>query len=177
MGKQAKKKQKTEAQSKGQKTHNRATRGVNTKRKQIVWETRQETYKDKDGNEKTRMVKVTYPNNLLWDWSRTHDAVVNDDGITQLMRRKPEKQKPLPAPLDTLLDNTWEEDLSQYAEEHSAKVERTPLGNGVFRYEVWRNEYSKMTNKHERCVLLTVDSPRSVHKPIKRKRKFSRKRR
>lgn len=174
MGKQAKKKIKSEAQANTQKRHNRATRGCNTKRRPCVWETRQEVYKDEDGNEKTRTIKITYPNNLLWDWSRIYDAVVDNDGVTKLMRRKPAKQKPLPAPLDTLLDDAWEDDLKAYAEEQESAVDRTILGDGRFRYEVWREESSKWTGKPERRVILSVDSSRSVH--VKKKKKFSRKR-
>lgn len=174
MGKQAKKKQKTEAQAKAQKRHNRGTRGINTKRRPCVWDTRQEIYKDSDGNEKERTVKVTYPPYLQWDWSRIYDAVVDDEGRTRLMRRKPDKQKPLPSPLDTLLEDTWETDLNDYAERHKAKVERTPIGDGIFRYEVWRNEINKRTNKPERKVILAVDSPRSKATLVKKKkRKFS----
>jgi len=177
MGKQAKKKQKSEAQIKGQKRHNKANRGINTKRRPILWETRERVKKDKDGNEVIEQFDVTYPPNILWDWSRIYDAVTDDEGITRLVRRKPEKQKPLPAPLDTLLDDTWEEDLQAYADDHNAGVSKTPVGGGRFTHEVWREEYSPITGKNERRVLLTVAGARSTKVPTTKKRKkFSRKR-
>ena len=177
MGKQAKKKQKSESEAKGQKTHNRATRGINTSRRPCVWETRQEKYKDSDGNDAVRTVNVNYPNNTQWDWSLMYDAVPDEDGVMRLMRRKPEKQKPLHVPFNELLNDSWEEDLAQYAEEKSAGINRTPLGAGRFQFEVFREEYNPMTSKNERKVLLTVDSPRNMHVAVGKKQGFSRKKR
>jgi hypothetical protein len=175
MGKQAKKKAKSETQAAKQNHHNRATRGINTTRKQIVWDTKQEVYKDKDGKEKVRTVDIAYPPNLQWDWSRIYDVVNNDEGVAVLMRRKPEKQKPLPAPLDTLLEDTWELELAEYASENDAKVERTPLGDGRIRHDVWRNEIDPRTLKEKRRkVIFSITSSRKVRIP-KRKGKFRKK--
>jgi len=175
MGKQAKKKQKTDGQGKTQKNHNRATRGVNTKRRACVWETRQENCKDKDGNPAVKTVKVTYPNNTQWDWTLLYDAVPDEEGVTRLMRRKPEKQKPLPAPFNELLNDNWDEDLAQYAEEQHAGIDKSSIGGGRFRFEVFREEYDRQTGKNRKKVLLTMDSPRNTYVP-KSKKGFRKKR-
>lgn len=161
-----------------QQNHNSATRGINTKRKLILWERREVVKKSKDegGAETIEYVDVKYPPNMMWDWTRIYDAVSNNEGVTRLMKRKSDRQKPLQAPLDSLLNNSLDEDIVGYAEEHNARVVRTPLGDGRFRFEVVTEQADFHTNKNKTVVLLTVDGARGTSVPIKRK-KFSRKKR
>tara|TARA_R100001244_G_scaffold128115_1_gene98972 strand:- start:881 stop:1420 length:540 start_codon:yes stop_codon:yes gene_type:complete len=179
MGKQAKKKQKSDVVGQSQKTHNRATRGVNTSRRLCVWGYEERvTGKDAEGNALTKKVKITYPQNTMWDWTRIYDAVPGNDGVLRLMRRKSEKQKPLQAPFDRLLDDTLDDDIRGYAEDHSAGVERTSIGDGRFQSEVFMEEFCLLTNKKKKRIMLTVVSSSNAHfqKP-KNNKKFSRKKR
>lgn len=123
MGKQAKKKQKSEAQSGNQKNHNRATRGINSKRRGAVWSIKRYKAKDEDGKEVERKHYVTIPVGTLWDpW----DPNKND-------RRKATE------PFDSLhLD--WREQMMEYAADNNARVGQIELGDGRFLYRVYQGE-------------------------------------
>lgn len=140
MGKQAKKKQKSEAQAAGQKTHNRATRGINTKRKGALWARRFVKSKDEEGNEVELPYDIFVPPRTMWDpWDRSR----NDE------RRTDE-------PFDSLhLD--WREEMMHYAAEINAHIGRLPLGDGVFLYRV----YYGNNPREPKEVLFEVESSRS----------------
>lgn len=157
MGKTAKKKEKSAAQAATQRRHNRATRGNNTKNRPIEWKQ-----------------NVLYNPWLQWDWSRTHDALVDpNDGRTVLVKKKPEKQQPLPEPIDLLLSD-WEDGLRSYALEKDAEIERTPLIDGRYKYTVWKESFDQLRSERSKEVLLTVESPRNLH--FGRRKKFRKKR-
>jgi hypothetical protein len=134
MGKQAKKKVKSDAQMSKQKRHNRATRGMNTKKRGAVWAIRR--YKAKEKNEDGEMVEVersyevTIPPGTLWDpWD-------------------PNKNDPRKAtePYDALhLD--WREEMMEYAADNNARIGKISLGNGEFLYRVFQGESVEKPDK------------------------------
>ena len=121
MGKQAKKKQKDA--SSNQKTHNRSTRGINTKRKGVLWAIRRRKVKNKDGEEKEVKEKVFIEPNTFYD---PFDKNKND-------RRKAVE------PFDSLhLD--WREEIMEYAADNNARIGKLDLGDGEFLYRVYQGE-------------------------------------
>jgi hypothetical protein len=160
MGKQAKKKQKTEGTAKDQQRHNRATRYSCSKNRPIVWD--RAVMQDGD------IYEVLLPPNTQWDWSRTHDAVTVDDGTTKLM---PKKQPNLYEPFDTLLDD-FGDNLRGFAEFHKAKIERDVVREGYFKYTVYREIVDHMRPKGKgRETLLTVDSSQNLNVGSPRRRR------
>ena len=121
MGKQAKKKVKTSDGN--QKTHNKATRGINTRRRGATWAIRRYKAKDSEGNEVERNHIVTVPVNTLWDpW----DPNKNDSRKAQ-------------EPYDALhLD--WRHEMMEYAADNNARIGKLDLGDGVFLYRVFQGE-------------------------------------
>lgn len=158
MGKQAKKKQKSDTQAAEQKIHNRATRFSNTKNRQIIWDKKKR--KKENGLEDTYL--VTYPPNTQWDWSKIYDAAPDQDGTMRLVRKKSDKQPPLYEPYDMLLED-WEDGIRGYAEQYvNAKIEREQLSNGRFIYTVFQ-KVKDNKNKEVKLTLLTIESPRNIH--------------
>lgn len=154
MGKQAKKKLKTETQVSGQKHHNKATRFMNTKKKGVLWAIRQvpirnkrgQVQKDEEGNVKTREHKVYVPPRTGWDY---WDKSKNDAEKAQ-------------EPFDALhLD--WRQEIMEFAADNSAKIARIDQGDGVFLYQVYRDEPVGEDGKPGgRTVFFEVESTKSL---------------
>jgi len=132
MGKQAKKKVKTG--SVNQQVHNKATRGINTHRRGVLWAIREVPIKekgvlkkDKDGNAITRKVEIFVPPNVGWDiW----DQAKND----------PKKAQ---EPFDSLhLD--WRAEMMEFAVDNDAKIGKTDLGDGTFLYRVYKEDKNSL---------------------------------
>ena len=132
MGKQAKKKQKGEEQAANQQRHNRATRGINTRRRGATWAKRQRKTKDKEGNEVIETYRIEVPPRTYWDpW----DQNKND-------------RKKAVEPFDALhLD--WRHEMMEYVAEKNetrrqgekkVRIGKLELGNGVFLYRVFKGE-------------------------------------
>ena len=149
MGKQAKKKQKSDAQNANQQHHNRATRGINTRKRGSVWAIRKyklkdkegKVVKDKEGKDVERSLEVMVPPRTLYDpW----DQNKNDP------RKAAE-------PFDSLhLD--WREEMMHYAADNNARIGRIVLDNGEFLYRVFQGE--------------NVDEPDKVFFEMQSARKF-----
>lgn len=154
MGKQAKKKEKSEAQAQRQKRHNKATRGMNTKKRGVLWATRQRKVKDEEGNEVIQNYGVYVPPGVGYD---PFDKQKNDPSAAQ-------------EPFDALhLD--WREQAMYYMAEENARVDKTDLGDGVFLYRFYRE--SPGGNKE---VLFEVQSSKKfVFEPKKRRPKGAQK--
>jgi len=136
MGKQAKKKDKSDAQAAKQKHHNKATRGINTRRRGVLWSLRQRRVKDKEGNEEIRTEKVYVEPNTMYD---PFDKAKNDPSIAH-------------EPFDALhLD--WREHIMHYVADNEARMETINLGNETFLYRVF-----KETPGGNREVLFEVQS-------------------
>lgn len=152
MAKAAKKKQKTEAQAATQRTHNRATKGNNSRNRPLVWDRR--LVKEDDGTYTKDVVE--YDSKTQWDWMKIYDAATDQQGVTRLVRKKREKQPPLYEPYDTLLED-WEEGIRAFALDWGAQIDRAQLDNGWFRYTVYQKAGENT------FTLLTVDSPKNIH--------------
>lgn len=146
MGKQAKKKQKTEAQLKGQKRHNAGTRGVNTKKLGALWAIRQvplrnkkgEVKKDDEGNVLTREVEVRVPVDAGYDMFAKYD-------------------KNSPEPFDSCtLD--WRQEVMEFCADNGARVAKIDKGDGVFAYRVYRDEPNPKGKGMIRNVLFEIES-------------------
>lgn len=136
MGKQAKKKEKSEAQLKGQKKHNRNTKGINTKKQGSLWAIRH--FKDDDGKLQTYEVRV--PHDTKWDpWDKS--------------RYSPRA----PEPFDSFqLD--WREELTHYANEHEAKIGSVELPDGYYAHRVYFGESAE----NPEVVLVEVQSSKKL---------------
>lgn len=156
MGKQAKKKQKTEAQAAKQKVHNRATRGINTRKRGALWAKRRFKTKDAEGNEVERTYNIYVPPGTMWD---------------PFNPNKMDPKRNPPEPFDALhLD--WAEELTHYAMDMEAKIGRLAVGEGMFLYRVYKGENIDEPDE----VLLEVQSPRKfVHFKGKQKKKKAQK--
>ena len=162
MGKQAKKKQKSETQVQGQQRHNRATRGMNTRRRGTLWAVREVpkrdkkgvVQKDEDGNVLVQTYNVYVPPRVGWDiW----DKAKND----------PKKAL---EPFDSLhLD--WREEMMEFAADNNARIGKIDLGEGVFLYRVFRG--SNVLKPDE--VFFEVQSSKKFTLERERKRKRVRK--
>lgn len=150
MGKQAKKKEKTEAQAAKQRRHNRATRGINTTKRGVVWARRSFKSKDKDGKEIIDEYEVIIPPRTYWDpWDKNK----NDKGRAQ-------------EPFDALhLD--WREEMVHYIADANAIKEKTEekmrigkidLGDGEYLYRVYKGD--------------NIDKPKEVLFEIQSRRKL-----
>lgn len=121
MGKQAKKKVKSGETN--QKTHNKGTRGINTKRKGVLWSIRRRKVKNKDGEETEVRENIFVPPNTLYD---PFDKNKND-------RRKAIE------PFDSLhLD--WREEMMEFAADNNARIGKLDLGGGEFLYRIYQGE-------------------------------------
>jgi hypothetical protein len=144
VGKQAKKKQKTGNEN--QKTHNKATRFMNTKKRGALWALRQVpvrnkkgvVQKDEDGNVITQTARVTVPPRTGWDiWDKN--------------KNDPKKAQ---EPFDALhLD--WREEMMEFAADNNARIGKIDQGNGVFLYQVYRDEPGPLG---KRIVFFEVES-------------------
>lgn len=158
MGKQAKKKQKTETQAKTQKNHNSNTRGVNTKKRGPLWSIRQvpirdkkgAVQKDKDGNVLTTEHRIEVPVGARYDMFSKID-------------------KNAPEPFDSLaLD--WRQEIMEFAADNNARIARIDVGDGVFLYQVYRDEpndsgvgtYRKVFFEIQSDKRLTLEKQRKV---------------
>jgi len=123
MGKQAKKKQKADTQSANQQNHNRASRGMNTRKRGALWALRRFKTKDSEGKEVERSLRIEVPPGTLYDpW----DANKNDP------RKAIE-------PFDALhLD--WREEMMHYAADNDARIGKISLDNGEFLYRVFKGK-------------------------------------
>jgi hypothetical protein len=137
MGKQAKKKQKTDAQASKQRRHNRNTRGINTKKKGALWAIRSFKTKE-DGVEVTKTYEVRVPPGTLYN--------PFDRG-----RYSEHAQEPFDA-----LQLEWREELMHYAAENDAKIGSIDLGNGQYLHRVYYGD----TVKNPDSVLLEIQSAR-----------------
>lgn len=144
MGKQAKKKQKTEAQVKGQKRHNSATRGINTKKRGPTWSIRQVAIrnkkgvvqKDEHGKVLTEEVHIQVPIGVGFDMFGKYD-------------------ENSPEPFDALaLD--WRQEIMEYAADIGAKVGKIDKGNGIGLYRVYRGDNIYQPDE----LYLEVESPK-----------------
>jgi hypothetical protein len=148
MGKQAKKKAVVGGAT--QKTHNRATRGVNTRKRGALWAIRQRKVKDKDGNESYKEERVYVPPRTLFDpWDKN--------------RNDPRKAQ---EPFDDLsLD--WREELMHYAGEREAKIGSVSLGDGMFSHRVF---YGKNAAEPTQLLLEVFSSKQlTLEKPPRRR--------
>jgi hypothetical protein len=148
MGKQAKKKQKPAGTV--QKNHNRATRGINTKKRGALWSIRRRTVKDKDGNEVEKVERVHVPPRTLFDpWDKN--------------RNDPKRAQ---EPFDDLaLD--WREELMHYAGERGAKIGTVSLGDGMFSHRVF---YGKNAAEPRELLLEVFSSKQlTLEKPPRRR--------
>jgi hypothetical protein len=132
MGKQAK--PKPQSQKGTQRKHNPLTRGINTKKP-----------------------------DLLWDWSLLYDAVEErlpgDQSRTVLIHKDVNDLRVrLHPPFDDLLID-WETEIQHFAVESGAKLERTPLPTGGSRYSVY-NEVHIPGRGFVKKELLVIETPR-----------------
>lgn len=141
MGKQAKKKNKTAAQTESQKRHNKATRGINTKKQGALWALRPFKTKDEDGKEITAVEEIRVPPGTQW----------NPFDSTRYSEYAPE-------PFDALQLN-WVEELNHYAIENEAKLDTVNLANGNFLHRVVKE--SKNPDEPDE-ILMSVESPRKL---------------
>lgn len=123
MGGQTKKKDEA-LKGTNQRKHRRATRGVNTKKKPILWERISYEKQNEDGTVKERgTYNVTVPPNTMWN---PHDKHRNNP-------------KEAEAPFDALhLD--WREEMMYHAAETGAKIATEQLPNGRYLYTVYEEE-------------------------------------
>lgn len=131
MGKQAKKKQKTDAQASGQKRHNKATRFMNTKKRGVLWSIRQVAVRDKkgsvvkddDGNVETREHKIYVPPRTGWDfWDKNKNDA--DKAVE---------------PYDALhLD--WRQEIMEFAADNNARIGTINKADGMFLTRVYKGD-------------------------------------
>ena len=152
MGKQAKKKQKTDAQKNQQKHHNPNTRGINTKKQGALWARRSYKEKNEEGIEVTKTYDVRVPVGTLYnpfDKGRYSDHA--------------------PEPFDALqLD--WREELMHYAAEVDAKIGSVDLGNGQYSHRVYYGESVDSPDE----ILVEIQSSQKFVKDKKGPRRRSR---
>jgi len=149
VGKQAKKKTKSDSVLSKQKRHNPSTRGMNTKKRGALWAIRSYKVKDEDGNEEERTYRIHVPPRTLYD---PFDKGRYSDKASE--------------PFDALsLD--WRHELQQWACEIGAKVGNIKLPDGRYRYVVYSGE----------IVHLVVESSAqfSMSRPRRRRRRKARK--
>jgi len=136
MGKQAKKKVKVGGGV--QKTHNKATRGINTSKRGALWAIRRRLVKDKDGNEVEKTERVYVPPHTLYDpWDKNRNDA----------HRAAEPFN------DLHLD--WREEMMEYAAEKSAKIGSIPYGDGMFSHRVF---YGKNAAEPQELLLEVISS-------------------
>lgn len=145
MGKQAKKKNKTEAQVASQRRHNRATRGINTKKQGALWAIRE--YKVEQKNEDGKKEVVTETEEVRVPY----DAMWNPFDSSRYSEFAPE-------PFDALQLNFVEE-LQHYAVENEAKLDTLTLDNGRYLHRVIKE--SKNPDDPDE-VLLQIESSRKL---------------
>lgn len=147
MGKQAKKKQKSENLK--QHRHNSKTRGINSTKRGPVWAMRERLSKrkvlDDDGKEKTEeyteRYNVTVPVGTLYD---PFDKTKNDP-------------KRASEPFDALhLD--WKLEMMEYAAENNARIGSIDIGDGSFLYRVFIGD--------------SIDKPEKVFFEVQSRSKF-----
>lgn len=139
MGKQAKKKDKNDAQAAKQKRHNVKTKGMNTSKRGAVWATRSYKARDEEGNEVTRKYNVYVPARTLWDpW----DPNRNDE-------------RKVKEPFDALhLD--WRKEVMEFAADNNARIGKISIGNGKFLYRVFLGDSVEKPSK----VFFEIESSR-----------------
>lgn len=139
MGKQAKKKEKTETQASNQKRHNRNTKGINTKNQGSLWSIRLRKTKE-DGKEVIKTYEVRVPPHTLFnpdDRMRTADNA--------------------PEPFDSFqLD--WREELVHYAADNEAKLGSITLDNGSYLHRVYVGDNVENPDK----ILIELQSSKKL---------------
>ena len=141
-----KKNKKTERKTTGvkQHRHNPGTKGLRTKKLGPLWAIRQYNSKDENGVDRISSYEVRVPVRAMW----------NSDLISSK-----QKELGLPEPFDSLYLE-WADELRDYAEENTStecaiKIERTPISNDKYRYEVIKVFVDKEIDDE---ILLTVES-------------------
>jgi hypothetical protein len=163
MGKQAKKKTKSDSQASNQKNHNRATRGINTRRRGATWAIRKykAKVKDEDGKEVEveKTLRIEVPPRTFWDpWDQN----------------KNDRNKAV-EPYDALhLD--WRHEMMEYVAEKNEnllegekklRIGKLDLGNGTFLYRVFQGENVTEPDK----VFFEIESSRKFVDVREKKRR------
>ncbi len=130
MGKQAKKKNKSEAEIAKQRRHNRSTKGVNTRKQGSLWALRQHKVKNDENKDVIEIEQIRVPYDAMW----------NPFDSTRYGEYAQE-------PFDSLSLN-WVEEIQHYAIENEAKLDTVTLANGKYLHKVIKqNKDSKVADE------------------------------
>lgn len=159
MGKQAKKKVKSDSQSENQRRHNKATRGINTNKKPVLFDRRYRKVEE-DGKEIIEYQDITVSPYTQWD---PFDR-----------KRNGEYAEP---PFD-LLRRDWRRDFIHYHAEHDhvidsngiprkVRIGNITLPNGRYLHRIYYGE----SVKNPEGVILEVESSKKLIFKKKKRRK------
>lgn len=149
MGKQAKKKEKSDVQSNNQRRHNSSTRGINGKKRGPLWAIRSFKTKNEDGKEVTETYEVRVPYRARWN-------------PFDKSRFLPGAQEPFDA-----LQLDWRVEINHFMANKNARIGSITLEDGTYLHRVYKGD--SVQNPDE--ILLEVQSASKLVRGRKRSRR------